>query len=333
MALKSVAVLPSNNKKVNPTPTTLQPKKPSVLKRAKDGMADLHAVMTALDRVQAIIEFKPDGTIITANKNFLACVGYSLDENGGRHHKLFVKDTYSQSPEYRDFWNRLNQGEVFEGEFRRFGKNGEEIWLQALYNPIVGRDGRLNKVVKLATDITHQKRQTLDMSGQIAAIGRSQAVIEFDLDGYVLTANQNFLDTLGYRLDEIQGKHHEMFVESSYRTSAEYRDFWARLRRGEFLATSTNGLLTEEGRSGSKRVTIPSSTTMASRIKLSNTRRTLQFRSRLQTNCRSRSIHCLRWLPQQQRVILPSGSTLGATIQRARWRPVSSTCCLTSEKV
>jgi methyl-accepting chemotaxis protein len=193
------------------------------------------ALATAIDRSQATIEFSLDGIVQTANERFLAVVGYSLDEVRGKHHSLFVDEQYRQSPEYREFWSKLGRGEYVAGEFYRVGKGGKEVWLQASYNPILGSNGKPVKVVKLAADITRAKLQAADYSGQIEAISKSQAVIEFSMDGTILNANDNFLRTLGYSLDEIKGKHHGMFVEPQYRQSSEYREFWAQLGRGEYV--------------------------------------------------------------------------------------------------
>ncbi|MGI4758564.1 MAG: methyl-accepting chemotaxis protein [Janthinobacterium lividum] len=215
---------------------TAQPKRTVRTRTVAVSQADLAATLNALHRVQAIIEFNTDGTILTANNNFLSCVGYALDEIQGRKHSLFVSEEQRQSQSYRDFWARLNRGEFLAGEFQRVGKQGRELWIQASYNPIFDNHGQVTRVVKFATDITDQKRLSTDQSGQIAAIGRSQAVIEFSTDGKVLTANENFLQTLGYRLEEIQGQHHSMFVDEEYRSAHDYREFWNRLARGEFLA-------------------------------------------------------------------------------------------------
>jgi len=198
--------------------------------------SDASATLEAFDRSQAIIEFKMDGTIITANQNFLKTLGYSLTEIQGRSHSMFVDPAEKNSPEYRQFWQNLNRGEYQAREFKRIGKGGKEVWIQASYNPLLGRNGKPYKVVKLATDITEQKKQSADNKGQIDAINRSQAVIEFNLDGTIINANQNFLDTLGYSLAEIQGRHHSMFVDAAERDSATYKAFWDSLRRGEFQA-------------------------------------------------------------------------------------------------
>ncbi len=198
--------------------------------------ADLEAKFTAIDRVQAIIEFDLTGKILTANQNFLGAVGYSLDEIAGRHHSMFVEPGHEASEDYRQFWERLRRGEFQAGQYKRHGKGGREIWIQASYNPLMGRDGKPFKIVKYATDITRQKLEDADRAGQVSAIRKAQAVIEFTLDGVILDANDNFLTTLGYALPEIKGQHHSMFVEPAYGKSAEYANFWASLKKGEFQA-------------------------------------------------------------------------------------------------
>ncbi|MFC4174619.1 PAS domain-containing protein [Microvirga sp. GCM10011540] len=203
-----------------------------VFQSSREGAGKLEA----LNRSQAIIEFSLDGTIIHANQNFLDAMGYRLEEIQGKHHGVFVDPQELGSAAYREFWASLKRGEYQKAEYRRFGKGGREIWIQASYNPILDRNGKPYKVIKFATDITGQKLQAVEYEGQIQAINRSQAVIEFDLDGNILTANQNFLDAMGYRLEEVRNRHHGMFVEPSHRGSQEYRDFWERLRRGEYQA-------------------------------------------------------------------------------------------------
>ncbi|MBB2998588.1 methyl-accepting chemotaxis protein [Paraburkholderia tropica] len=199
-------------------------------------LIELSAVTAALNRVQAVIEFDLQGIILHANENFLATVGYTLDEVRGKHHRMFCEPEYARSEPYRLFWERLGRGEFDRGEYRRLGRDGREIWINASYNPVFGEDGRPYKVIKFATDITAIKQQHAEYEGRLRAIDKAQAVIEFDTQGIVLQANQNFLDTLGYRLEEIQGKHHRMFCDELYACSAEYTEFWAKLNRGEFDA-------------------------------------------------------------------------------------------------
>jgi methyl-accepting chemotaxis protein len=199
-------------------------------------LSELKAIAAALNHSLATIEFKMDGTILTANENFLATVGYTLAEIQGKHHSIFVEQKERESAAYREFWSRLNRGEFEVAEYKRVGKAGKEVWIQASYNPIKGADGKPVKVIKFATDVTARKIHDADAQGQIDAIGQSQAVIHFNLDGTIITANENFLNTVGYRLDEIEGRHHSMFVEEEERNSPAYRQFWESLRRGEYQA-------------------------------------------------------------------------------------------------
>ncbi len=190
--------------------------------------------IAAIGKSQAVISFNLDGTIINANENFLNAVGYSLNEIKGQHHRMFCEPEYANSAEYREFWEKLNRGEFDSGEYKRLGKNGREIWIQATYNPVFDMNGKPFKVVKFASDITEQKLRNAEYEGQIAAIGKSQAVISFNLDGTIVNANENFLNAVGYSLNEIKGQHHRMFCEPEYANSAEYREFWEKLNRGEF---------------------------------------------------------------------------------------------------
>jgi methyl-accepting chemotaxis protein len=204
--------------------------------KSNSAARDALAQSAAISRSQAVIEFKMDGTIITANQNFLDAMGYRLDEIQGKHHQMFAPPDLRGSDAYKAFWASLNRGEFQAAEYKRIGKGGREVWIQASYNPILDGAGRPVKVIKFATDITEKKIRNMEDAGKISAIGRAQAVIEFNLDGTIITANENFLATVGYRLEEIQGKHHSMFVAPSERDSAAYREFWAKLGRGEFEA-------------------------------------------------------------------------------------------------
>jgi methyl-accepting chemotaxis protein len=188
----------------------------------------------AISKSQAVIEFDPNGNIVTANDNFLATVGYALDEIQGKHHRIFVTKQERESEEYRTFWKKLSEGQFYSGEFHRVAKDGSDVWIQATYNPILDMSGNVVKVVKYASNITEQKVRNAYFEGQLAAIGKSQAVIEFNMDGIIQHANENFLTTVGYTLDEIKGKHHSMFVDPAYRASPEYAAFWDALRSGTY---------------------------------------------------------------------------------------------------
>jgi methyl-accepting chemotaxis protein len=197
---------------------------------------DLNAVYQALNRVQAIIEFDLDGKIITANENFLGTFGYDANEIVGQHHRMFCDPQYAASPEYAEFWKRLGRGEFVEAEFKRLAKGGKEIWLRASYNPVFDEDGNPIRVIKFATEITASKLLTAEYQSKIKAIERSQAVIEFGLDGIVIAANENFLTIFGYRLEEVVGQHHRIFCDAGYAEAPEYAQFWQKLGRGEYDA-------------------------------------------------------------------------------------------------
>ncbi|HEU0117935.1 MAG TPA: PAS domain-containing methyl-accepting chemotaxis protein [Alphaproteobacteria bacterium] len=192
------------------------------------------AKLEAIDKSQAVIEFLLDGTILNANQNFLDTMNYTLEEIRGKHHSMFVPSDIRSSMEYKQFWDSLNRGEYHSDDFKRVGKGGREVWIHGSYNPVFDRSGKPCKVIKYAVDITDQKLKAADYEGQIAAINKSQAVIEFNMDGTILNANENFLNAVGYRLDEIKGKHHSMFVDAEYRGSVAYQQFWAALNRGEY---------------------------------------------------------------------------------------------------
>jgi len=160
-------------------------------------LADLEGQISAIGKAQAVIEFELDGKILRANENFLNTVGYRLEEVQGQHHSIFVEPGYRASDEYRRFWEKLGRGEYDANQYKRIAKGGREVWIQASYNPIFNTEGKPFKVVKYATDITAQVLASAESKGQLAAINRAQAVIEFELDGKIISANENFLNTVG----------------------------------------------------------------------------------------------------------------------------------------
>ena len=188
----------------------------------------------AIGRAQGVVEFALDGTVLDANENFLALTGYALDEIVGRHHRMFCDPEMAASAEYAAFWEKLARGDYDSGEYRRRTRDGRNIWIQATYNPIFDLDGKPVKVVKFASDVTEQKTRSVEFQARVDAVSRAQAVIEFDLDGNVLSANENFLRVMGYSMREVMGQNHSMFCSPDYIRSLEYRDFWLRLNRGEF---------------------------------------------------------------------------------------------------
>ena len=202
----------------------------------KTASAENVGKVSAIDRSQAVIEFDLTGTILWANRNFLETMGYALSEIEGKHHRMFCDQDYTATTAYTDFWQRLGRGEFEAGEYKRLTRNGREVWLQATYNPIMDSDGRPVKIVKFAQDVTANKLAAVELAGIVQAVDRAQAVIEFDLEGNVLAANENFLRTMGYSLKEAVGQHHSVFCSEDYQRSAEYRDFWLRLAKGELIS-------------------------------------------------------------------------------------------------
>lgn len=209
-------------------------------------LRDSTGQLAAINKSQAVVEFKMDGTVMNANENFLKTLGYSLDEIRGKHHSLFVTPTEASSAEYREFWANLNEGKYAAGEYKRLAKGGREIWIQASYNPIVDGNGKPFKVVKYATETTQAKLKNADYEGQLAAIDKAQATIEFDLNGNILKVNENFLKAVGYSKEEVIGKHHSMFVDSETVAGNEYRQFWANLKAGQYQS----GLERRVGKAG-----------------------------------------------------------------------------------
>jgi methyl-accepting chemotaxis protein len=194
------------------------------------------SVVAAIGRSFAIIEFSPSGKILKANPNFLAAMGYTADEVVGKHHSLFVTKEFAASAEYREFWSHLASGEFHAGEFKRVGKGGRTVWIQASYNPVLSRAGRVKRVVKVAADITAAKTASAENQSKLDAVSRSQAVISFTPAGEILDANQNFLTAVGYAKQEVVGNHHRMFVDPEEARSPSYEEFWTRLGRGEYIA-------------------------------------------------------------------------------------------------
>ncbi|WP_029933520.1 methyl-accepting chemotaxis protein [Thiomicrospira pelophila] len=208
--------------------------------------ANFNSILEALDKSMAVIEFSPQGEIRHANQNFLDTVGYQLSQVVGQHHRIFVPDEIKNSVEYQNFWQELAQGKVLQQRFKRINKQGHTIWLEASYNPIFNENNQVTKVVKFATDISKQVEAETESNAKIVAISRAMAVIEFDLQGNILTANPNFCQAVGYELSEIIGQHHRLFVDSDYAKSAEYREFWTNLAKGE-LSSGTYRRLKKNG--------------------------------------------------------------------------------------
>ncbi|WP_175478833.1 methyl-accepting chemotaxis protein [Rubrimonas cliftonensis] len=189
--------------------------------------------MAAVDGAFAVIEFSPDGAILRANANFLSASGFSEDEITGRHHRMFMPDGAAQSACYAKFWATLGRGEPVSGLFERRRKDGSPLWLEASYAPVKDRRGRVLSVIKVALDVTASQLVLGDAAAQLAAISRSQAVIEFKPCGEILTANENFLAGIGYAEAEIVGRHHRIFVDPEEARSPDYARLWRDLADGQ----------------------------------------------------------------------------------------------------
>nr|WP_312817851.1 PAS domain-containing methyl-accepting chemotaxis protein [Pseudomonas sp.] len=204
------------------------------IQRTRKALADAQAKLAAISRCMAMIEFAPDGTIIDANAQFCQAMGYSVDELRGKHHRLFCDPTYAKSAEYQQLWRELGQGKAISGTFERVDKAGREVWLEASYMPVFDEQQQVTSVIKVAADISQRVKDEHESESLLKAIGRSMAVVEFTPQGRVIKANPNFLATMGYRLEEVVGRHHGLFCLPHERESGAYREFWASLNRGEY---------------------------------------------------------------------------------------------------
>jgi methyl-accepting chemotaxis protein len=204
------------------------------IERFSCALTEANAKLAAVSRSMAMIEFTPDGVVLEANENFCKAMGYSAEEVRGKHHRIFCEEAFYRSEEYARLWRDLARGEPISGTFLRLNKSGKEIWLEASYMPVLGPDRQVRSVIKVATDISARVNQDHENQSRLAAIGRSMAVIEFTPEGRVITANDNFLKTTQYSLNEVVGQHHSMFCHRAEAESQGYKNFWASLNRGEY---------------------------------------------------------------------------------------------------
>jgi methyl-accepting chemotaxis protein len=203
-------------------------------RQVEDARIKSQPKLQALDRSLAIAEFAPTGEIIDANQNFLDIVGYARGELIGRRHEMLVPPDERESARYRELWSRLSRGDHQAAHFKRIGKDGRLRYMQATYDPVIGRDGRPRRIIEIATDVSAETARNIDSTGQIEALRRSQAILEMSLDGTILDANDNFLRVFGYAKDEVVGQHHRLLVSDEGSKSDAYRRFWDALERGEY---------------------------------------------------------------------------------------------------
>ncbi|MEP2653803.1 MAG: PAS domain-containing protein, partial [Paraglaciecola sp.] len=206
------------------------------LLQSEDKLSIQNSVLEAFSTSMAMIEFTPDGHILKANENFTNTVGYPLEQIIGKHHKMFCKPSLSNSNEYKEFWRELGNGQAKNGEFERITHSGKVIWLAASYCPVFNESQQVEKVIKIASDVTDTVTSLRDLKSMADSVSRSMAVIEFDLNGNILKCNNNFLVSTGYTEEELIGKHHRIFCTSDYVKSNEYKEMWDNLRQGQFLS-------------------------------------------------------------------------------------------------
>ncbi|PYD08652.1 hypothetical protein ALQ93_03041 [Pseudomonas syringae pv. pisi] len=204
----------------------------TAMKAQVDG---LNGLTSALEKSMAVVELSLDGKILRANDNFLAAMGYRAEELTSKTHRDFCEPEMLRSREYADLWASLKAGKFISGTFKRVGKNGHSVWLEASYNPVIDAQGNVVKVVKYALDVTTRVMSENETSSKLAAVDRAMAICEFEPNGNVITANNNFLNVMGYALTEIKGKHHRTFCEPTLVNSPEYTEFWRKLNHGEFI--------------------------------------------------------------------------------------------------
>ena len=192
--------------------------------------------ISAIRATLAVIEFSPSGEILAANALFLQTFGYTEQELLGQHHRLLCDPEQARTPAYQRFWQNLARGQSLSDRFCRRHKSGAEIWVEASYIPVANTRGQVSKVIKLARDITETVEREQSHQSLLNAIDRSMATIEFDLNGRIIRANDNFLRTTGYTLTEIQHQHHRLFCHPEHVSSLEYETFWRRLNAGEYLS-------------------------------------------------------------------------------------------------
>lgn len=205
-------------------------------------------IQEAVNTGFAAIEFLPDGTIITANENFVNSLGYSdVEEIVNKHHRIFCEDAYAQSAAYKKFWADLAAGHIHSGEFKRITFDGREIWINASYTPVRDQQGNVVKIIKIATEITDMVAARTQGEGVQAAVDTGWAYIEFETDGTIISANDNFLSAMGYNsVSDIAGQHHRIFCDPAYAETNEYTKFWQDLgsglaKNGEYLRVRNDG--------------------------------------------------------------------------------------------
>lgn len=193
------------------------------------------AELSAIEHAVPMIVFSPDGTVLRANDLFLSTLGFKRDEVLGQHHRIFCDPNYVASPLYRKHWETLNKGQPITDTIKRIAKNGEAVWLQGTYAPVLNKQGKVVEIVKIASEVTERVTQAQEHRSLLAALNRSMAMISFTPQGTILSANDNMLALMGYRLEEARGQSHAALCPPEFAASDDYRRHWQRLARGEFI--------------------------------------------------------------------------------------------------
>lgn len=199
-------------------------------------LAQHSSLLDAIERSMAVIEFDPNGNVLRANANFLQTMGYRAEQVEGQSHRMFCTPAFARSAEYQQVWSNLRNGQFQSGTFERVAGDGQSVWLEASYNPVRDDTGQVVKIVKYAMDVTPRLQAESEANAKLEAIGRAMAIIEFNLDGTIITANANFLQRMGYSLAQIQGQHHRLFCTAELANSSAYSEFWRRLNAGELFS-------------------------------------------------------------------------------------------------
>lgn len=248
--------------------------KNKTIQQLQSTVAHQASLLEAINRSMASVEFDLNGIVLSANDNFFKTLRYRPEQVIGKEHRMFCTPEHVRSAEYAQLWSRLRNGEFVSATFQRVAGDGSTVWLEASYNPIRDANGAVSKVVKYAMDVTQKLQSESETRNKLQAIDRAMAVIEFDLDGRIIGANDNLLRLFGYSRQELLGKHHKLLCPAELINSPDYQDFWRQLNKGEFSAGSSNASASTVKRCGSKRLITRCTTPAASCSRWSNLRRT-----------------------------------------------------------
>ncbi len=206
------------------------------IQQLREDLLSIEQVKCSLDSEMLVLQLDPQGRIDAVNSNFESEMLYRSEQLIGRNIEEIVPAHVKKLDFYERMKNAITRGEHLNGAFRLLRGNGQEAWLRSILQPVKGSDGRIKHFTMHSSDLTRTIETSREHESLINALMRSTAVIEFNLDGYVLTANDRFLQSVGYSLEQVRGKHHRIFCEPEEANSTAYQAFWEKLRRGEYVA-------------------------------------------------------------------------------------------------